>query len=191
MVVLMLVCCLRVIFTKTQSKKKAERLMEAVTENEPVIKAVIARGYDHHQVHVCVRKFYEKTPSFVPLTEERLLELVKERKKGEKKRVEKQEKLWAKARLSHGAKNSMSNLIHAAKTMQPKKMEAITREEVEVLIAKIKADPNDYFEEEERKTMVRLIRWKSRRPLAEGDAGVESRRRDPGRKKEKEDPVRV
>ena len=36
-------------------------------------------------------------------------------------------KLWAKARLSHGAKNSMSNLIHAAKTMQPKKMEAITR----------------------------------------------------------------
>ena len=31
----------------------------------------------------------------------------------------------------------------------------------------------------------------SRRPLAEGDAGVESRRRDPGRKKEKEDPVRV
>ena len=48
----MLVCCLRVILTKTQSKKKAERLMEAVTENEPVIKAVIARGYDHHQVHV-------------------------------------------------------------------------------------------------------------------------------------------
>ena len=93
---------------------------------------------------------------------------MKERKKGEKKRVEKQEKLWAKARLSHGAKNSMSNLIHAAKTMQPKKMEAITREEVEVLIAKIKADPNDYFEEEERKTMVRLIRWNSTHPQMGG-----------------------
>ena len=76
----MCICCCRVIFTKRKMKSQQDRLMEAVTENEPVIKAVIARGYDHHQVHVCVRKFYEKTPSFVPLTEERLLELVKERK---------------------------------------------------------------------------------------------------------------
>ena len=43
---LLLATCCNLTFTKRKMKSQQDRLMEAVTENEPVIKAVIARGYE-------------------------------------------------------------------------------------------------------------------------------------------------
>ena len=71
---LLLATCCNLTFTKRKMKSPTDRLMQAVSENEPVIQAAIARGFDQHEVHVCVRHFYTKNPSFVPLSEARLLQ---------------------------------------------------------------------------------------------------------------------
>ncbi len=146
------------IFTKRKMKSRTDRLMEAVSENEPVIQAIISRGYDQHEVHVCVRQFYTKNPSFVPLTEEKLLELVKLRKKGEKKMAERHASRWRKGGGLDGGMGSMTNLIAAANDKARRARGDHTQEELADLIEKVKHDPNDYFDQDDRKLLLQA-RW--------------------------------
>ena len=117
---MLLATCCNLCLTKRKIKSRTDRLMEAVTENEPVIEAIIARGYASHEVHVCVRKFYTKNPSFVPLTEEKLLEMVKARKKQEKAMHQVHSKRWsAGATLGKSpSQGGLCGLVAAAKSKE-------------------------------------------------------------------------
>jgi len=167
---LLLATFCNLIFTKKKFKGRAERLMEAVTENEPVIEAIIARGYSSHEVHVCVRKFYTKNPSFVPLSEEKLLELVKARKKVEKQVQEKQGRSWSKGRALAG--KDLASIAKAANgALGDVSRRASSRRSgggrgtpdqamIAVLIDKVKVDPNDYYDAEDRRIMLQVLRFR-------------------------------
>ena len=159
---LLLATCCNLTLTKRKMKSRTDRLMQAVSENEPVIQAAIARGFDQHEVHVCVRHFYTKNPSFVPLSEAKLLQLVKERHERHKKHpgehrssrlLHRSSTGWRKGGVGHERRGSMSNLLG----MESRRVrKGHTQEEIEDLVEKVKHDPHDYFSAPDRRLMIQV-----------------------------------
>ena len=157
---LLLATCCNLTLTKRKMKSRTDRLMQAVSENEPVIQAAIARGFDQHEVHVCVRHFYTKNPSFVPLSEQKLLQLVKERHEKHKKHPGEHNLLRRsstftkrKSGVGHERRGSMSNLLGMESRRERK---GHTQEEIEDLVEKVKHDPHDYFSPADRRLMLQV-----------------------------------
>ena len=161
---LLLATCCNLLFTKRKMKSRTDRLMQAVSENEPVIQAVIARGFDQHEVHVCVRHFYTKNPSFVPLTETKLLQLVKERQERHKKHASDRHRMlprssagWRKGGGGLDRQSTMSNMLAAASPAFTRRdRKGHTQEEIADLVEKVKNDPHDYFSAADRRLMLQV-----------------------------------